>query len=62
LDAGPRLVEKLDSIPDHRSAAIVHRISKEELAHVAVGTPLSHKEVPRVIGGDRFPAWLVIKS
>jgi len=37
LDAGPRLVEKLSSIPDHRSADIVHRISKEELAHVAVG-------------------------
>lgn len=37
LDAGPRLVERLMSIPDHRSAAIVDKISQEELAHVAVG-------------------------
>lgn len=40
LDAGPRLVERLGSIPDHRSAAIVARISREELAHVAVGQSL----------------------
>lgn len=39
LDAGPRLVERLMSLPDHRSAAIVDRISQEELAHVSVGTP-----------------------
>ena len=39
LDAGPRLVEKLRSVADPRSAAIVHRISTEELAHVAVGAP-----------------------
>lgn len=37
LDAGPRLVERLMSAADHRTAAIVNRISQEELAHVSVG-------------------------
>ena len=37
LDAGPRLVERLMSVGDFTSAAIVHQISKEEMAHVAVG-------------------------
>ena len=40
LDAGPRLVERLGSISDHRTASIVARISREELAHVAVGPSL----------------------
>ncbi len=37
LDAGPRLREKLVGRGDNRSAAIVERITKEELNHVAVG-------------------------
>lgn len=37
LDAGPRLVQKLMSAADHRTAAIVERIALEEKAHVAVG-------------------------
>lgn len=37
LDAGPRLVQRLMSASDHRTAAIVQKISDEELAHVAVG-------------------------
>ena len=37
LDAGPRLAQRLMSASDHRTAAIVQKISEEELAHVAVG-------------------------
>ena len=37
LDAGPRLREKLVGRGDNRSAAIVERITNEELNHVAVG-------------------------
>lgn len=37
LDAGPRLVERLVGYGDNRSAAIVRRISDEEVGHVAVG-------------------------
>ena len=37
LDAGPRLVERLIGHGDARSAAIVARISEEEIGHVAVG-------------------------
>ena len=37
LDAGPRLAEKLGSLGDAKSAAIVRRIAEEEKAHVAVG-------------------------
>ena len=37
LDAGPRLVAKLQGRGDNRSAAVVRRISEEEIAHVAVG-------------------------
>lgn len=41
LDAGPRLVQRLISNSDHRSAAIVQKIADEELAHVAVGAAFS---------------------
>jgi len=37
LDAGPRLAERLVGFGDPRSAAIVRRISDEEVGHVAVG-------------------------
>eukprot|EP01023_Acetabularia_acetabulum_P025782 TRINITY_DN24601_c0_g1_i1.p2 TRINITY_DN24601_c0_g1~~TRINITY_DN24601_c0_g1_i1.p2 ORF type:complete len:208 (-),score=30.97 TRINITY_DN24601_c0_g1_i1:86-709(-) len=37
LDAGPKLVKKLQGFGDNRSAGIVQRISDEEKAHVAVG-------------------------
>jgi len=37
LDAGPKLAERLLGAGDMRSAAIIRRISSEELAHVAVG-------------------------
>ena len=37
LDAGPRLVERLIGHGDVRSAAIIRRISDEEVGHVAVG-------------------------
>ena len=37
LDAGPRLVSKLQGRGDNRSAGVIARISEEELAHVAVG-------------------------
>ncbi len=37
LDAGPRLVQRLRSANDHRTADIVERICLEEMAHVAVG-------------------------
>ena len=37
LDAGPRLVQRLRSANDHRTANIVERICLEEMAHVAVG-------------------------
>lgn len=37
LDAGPRLVERLVGHGDSRSAAIIRRISDEEVGHVAVG-------------------------
>lgn len=37
LDAGPRLVDKLNGHKDGRSAAIVRQITEEEHAHVAVG-------------------------
>ena len=37
LDAGPRLREKLVGRGDNRSAAIIERITNEELNHVAVG-------------------------
>jgi uncharacterized ferritin-like protein (DUF455 family) len=37
LDAGARLVQKLRSAADHKTAAIVERIAEEEMAHVAVG-------------------------
>lgn len=37
LDAGPRVVERLMGVGDHRSAAIVAKIAEEEVAHVAVG-------------------------
>ena len=37
LDAGPRLAERLVGHGDNVSAAIVRRISEEELGHVAVG-------------------------
>ncbi len=37
LDAGPRLVNKLEGFGDHRSAGIVAQIAEEERAHVAVG-------------------------
>jgi len=37
LDAGPRLAAKLQGRGDNRSAAVVSRISEEEIAHVAVG-------------------------
>ncbi|KAH9612645.1 hypothetical protein KSS87_008965 [Heliosperma pusillum] len=37
LDAGPRLVKKMMSFGDKRTSGIVSRISKEEVAHVAVG-------------------------
>ena len=37
LDAGDRLVQRLRSSGDARSAAIVQQIALEERAHVAVG-------------------------
>ena len=37
LDAGGRLAERMGSLGDRRSAAIVRRIAQEEMAHVAVG-------------------------
>ena len=37
LDAGPRLVQRLRSANDHRTADIVERICLEEMAHVAIG-------------------------
>ena len=40
LDAGPRLVQRLRSANDHRTADIVERICLEEMAHVAVGGAL----------------------
>lgn len=46
LDAGPRLVQRLMSASDHRSAAIVQQISDEEMAHVAVGMTLL---LPRIL-------------
>lgn len=39
LDAGERLVQRLRSANDHRTADIVERICLEEMAHVAVGAP-----------------------
>lgn len=44
LDAGPRLVERLMSMNDQITAAIVHQISREELAHVAVGKQMIFEE------------------
>ncbi len=41
LDAGPRLAERLVGHGDNVSAAIVRRISEEELGHVAVTTMVS---------------------
>lgn len=49
LDAGPRLVQKLMSASDHCSAAIVQRISEEEVAHVAVGRPIAFPFLPPVL-------------
>ncbi|XVF60901.1 hypothetical protein PTKIN_Ptkin08bG0085500 [Pterospermum kingtungense] len=37
LDAGPRLVQKMVGLGDHRTSSIVARIAEEEIAHVAVG-------------------------
>ena len=37
LDAGPRLVQRLRSMGDPHSAALVAQIAQEEVAHVAVG-------------------------
>jgi len=42
LDAGPRLVNKLQGFGDHRSAGIVAQIAQEERAHVAVGVYWFH--------------------
>ncbi len=37
LDAGPRLCEKLRSLPDPQSARLVHQICSEEVGHVYKG-------------------------
>ena len=41
LDAGPRLVQRLQGLGDPESAALVAQIAREEVAHVAVGDSLS---------------------
>ena len=51
LDAGPRLVERLVGHGDNVSAAIVRRISEEELGHVAVGAAW-FREVCDALSGD----------
>ncbi len=51
LDAGPRLRAKLQGHGDNRSADVVDRISREELAHVAVGVAWFRQLCERV-GAD----------
>jgi uncharacterized ferritin-like protein (DUF455 family) len=51
LDAGPRLRAKLQGHGDNRSADVVDRISREELAHVAVGVAWFRRLCERV-GAD----------
>lgn len=51
LDAGPRLAAKLQGRGDNRSAAVVARISEEELAHVAVGVAW-FRHLCRALGAD----------
>lgn len=52
LDAGPRLVNKLEGAGDSRSAAIVAKIAQEEKAHVAVGVYWFHYLCSRRGAGD----------
>jgi uncharacterized ferritin-like protein (DUF455 family) len=56
LDAGPRLADRMVGCGDNRSAAIVRRISEEELAHVAVGVAWLTRlcEAQSVQPGDAF--------
>ena len=58
LDAGPRLASKLQGRGDNRSAAMIARISDEELAHVAVGVAWFRElcGALRVDPGDAFRA------
>ena len=51
LDAGPRLAAKLQGRGDNRSAAVVSRISEEEIAHVAVGVAWFRHLCGDILGG-----------
>ena len=66
LDAGPRLVAKLQGRGDNRSAAVVRRISEEEIAHVAVGVAWFRHVCGGTLGGvdpgDAFRAHIGVHA